>query len=71
MYGLKLTEKSWNTKLDKTLKNIGFTRSEADPCTNSTIEGYSDADWDNEDTDRRSVTGIVFKFQGGPISWQS
>lgn len=35
------------------------------------VEGYSDADWANEADDRRSITGNIFKFQSGPISWQS
>lgn len=38
---------------------------------NSTIQGYGDADWVNESIDRRSITGSLFKLQGGPISWQS
>lgn len=35
------------------------------------VEGYSDADWANEADDGRSITGNIFNFQGGPISWQS
>ncbi|KMQ85397.1 retrovirus-related pol polyprotein from transposon tnt 1-94 [Lasius niger] len=38
---------------------------------NSTIHDYGDADWANESIDRRSITGSLFKLQGGPISWQS
>lgn len=33
--------------------------------------GYCDADWGNESDTRRSITGSIFLFQGGPISWQS
>ncbi|KMQ86075.1 gag-pol polyprotein [Lasius niger] len=35
------------------------------------ITGYCDADWANESDTRRSVTGNIFLFQGGPITWQS
>jgi hypothetical protein len=34
------------------------------------IIGYSDADFAN-DPDRKSVSGYVFKMNGGPISWKS
>ncbi len=33
-------------------------------------EAYSDADWAAA-TNRRSVTGYIFMYQGGPISWKS
>lgn len=33
--------------------------------------GYCDADWANDSDTRRSVTGSIFLFQGGPINWQS
>ena len=35
------------------------------------IVGYSDADFAADKDDRRSVSGFVFKFAGGPISWAS
>lgn len=38
---------------------------------NGNLEGYSDAGWANDNTDRRSVTGYAFTLQGAPISWQS
>ncbi|XP_077265780.1 uncharacterized protein LOC143899395 [Temnothorax americanus] len=38
---------------------------------NRKIEGYSDSDWANDESDRHSFTGNIFKFQGGPISWQN
>jgi len=35
------------------------------------IIGYSDSDFAADKDDRRSVSGFVFKFAGGPISWAS
>ncbi|KAL0279164.1 UNVERIFIED_CONTAM: hypothetical protein PYX00_000774 [Menopon gallinae] len=35
------------------------------------ITGYVDADWGNCPMDRKSYTGYVFLFSGGPISWDS
>lgn len=35
------------------------------------IEGFNDADWGNKMTDRKSVTGSCFRFQGALISWFS
>lgn len=31
--------------------------------------GYSDADWAQDTEDRKSNSGYLFKFKGGPISW--
>lgn len=33
--------------------------------------GYCDADWANHSDTRRSITGSVFMFQGGPVVWQN
>ena len=33
--------------------------------------GYSDSDWCGDRVDRRSTSGYLFKFLGGPISWSS
>ena len=33
--------------------------------------GYSNADFAADKDDRRSVSGFVFKFASGPISWAS
>ena len=33
--------------------------------------GWVDADWAGDTDTRRSHTGFVFMFNGGPISWKS
>ncbi|KAJ3532326.1 hypothetical protein NM688_g7442 [Phlebia brevispora] len=35
------------------------------------LTGYSDADWAGDANDRKSVSGYVFLFGGGPITWSS
>lgn len=35
------------------------------------LHGYSDADWASTTEDRRSTTGWIFKYGGGPVSWKS
>jgi transposase InsO family protein len=35
------------------------------------LQGYSDADWAGDPDTRRSTTGYVFTFAGGPIAWKS
>ena len=35
------------------------------------VHGYSDSDWGNDVSDRRSVTGWVFLLYGCAVSWQS
>lgn len=35
------------------------------------LHGFCDADWASDGTDRKSVTGYVYKMQGGAISWMS
>ena len=37
----------------------------------SGIVGYSDADWAGDVAERRSTSGYMFLFNGGPISWKS
>jgi Reverse transcriptase (RNA-dependent DNA polymerase) len=35
------------------------------------IDGYADADWGSDPTERKSTTGYVFTINGGHISWTS
>ena len=35
------------------------------------LEGYTDADWGSDPTDRRSISGYIFTVNGTPISWSS
>lgn len=35
------------------------------------IQGYCDADWANDEDDRRSTTGYIFTCLGGAISWNT
>lgn len=37
----------------------------------SNLEGFCDADWGGNETDRRSTTGYVFTMQGAPVAWNS
>ena len=37
----------------------------------STVTGYSDADWAGDVVDRISTTGYVFLMSGGAVSWRS
>ena len=40
-------------------------------CGGSSIIGFSDSDWGNCLTDRRSYTGYIFMYNGGAVSWES
>ncbi|XP_062557877.1 uncharacterized protein LOC134222730 [Armigeres subalbatus] len=33
------------------------------------FEGFTDADWGNDPESRRSITGYVFQYAGGSVSW--
>ena len=35
------------------------------------LEGYVDADWAGDIDGRKSISGYLFTFVGGAISWQS
>lgn len=35
------------------------------------LEAFSDADYASEPTTRRSVSGLLFKYSGGAVSWAS
>ena len=35
------------------------------------LVGYSDADWAGDLSDRKSTSGYIFMFNGGPVSWSS
>lgn len=37
----------------------------------SQLVAFSDSDWAGDSQDRKSVTGYVFMFKGGPITWKS
>jgi hypothetical protein len=37
----------------------------------TTIIGYTDANWGNDQDDHKSIIGYVFKSIGGPITWAS
>ena len=39
--------------------------------TDSTLTGYSDADWGGDASTRRSTTGYAFQIQNNTISWCS
>jgi hypothetical protein len=39
--------------------------------TEGYLQGYVDADWANDTTDRRSTTGYIFTLGSAPISWKT
>ena len=36
-----------------------------------TVSAYADADWGNDKTDRKSITGWIAMINGDPVSWAS
>ncbi|MBW0578261.1 hypothetical protein O181_117976 [Austropuccinia psidii MF-1] len=71
-YSIKPTIKHWTAikHLMRYLKatiNLSLTFSKR---TNKTLlEGWADADYENNRTDRKSITGILASVYGNPISW--
>ena len=37
----------------------------------SDVMGFSDADWAGDLADRKSTSGYIFMYGGGPVSWRS
>ena len=38
---------------------------------NTGLIGYTDADWAGDQNERKSTSGYLYLFKGGPISWSS
>ena len=59
-----------NLKISKRYNQYWYTiqykQDGSDKCV-----GYSDADWAGDPSDRKSTSGYIFVFSGGPISWSS
>lgn len=59
---------------ERVLKYLAGTKSHKLTYTKSrnlTMTGYSDADWANCETTRRSTSGIIVYFNESPIYWRS
>jgi len=53
------------------LKGTSTVKLEFSRDNNKELSGYCDADWANDLENRRSISGFVFKFGGGAVSWSS
>ncbi|KAI1005005.1 hypothetical protein K3495_g3211 [Podosphaera aphanis] len=53
------------------LKSTATQKLRYGPGGANTFKIYSDADWASDRTDRKSISGGVAMFYGGPISWSS
>ena len=49
-------------------RNLGITYQ---PTSDTEILGFTDADWAQDISDRKSTSGYVFTLSGGAISWSS
>lgn len=61
----------WNAvkRIFRYLKGTNSFELEFSKDANKGVFGYCDADWAGDIDSRRSMTGYIFKFQGGPITW--
>ena len=65
-----------NDKVDikmfvSTDKSERFRKSRKESDNENIVSGMSDANWGSDEVDRRSVTGIILKLFGSPVSWFS
>ena len=49
-------------------RNLGITYG---TTSDTTLYGYTDADWGQDSADRKSISGYVFLISGGAVSWSS
>jgi Reverse transcriptase (RNA-dependent DNA polymerase) len=68
-------EKHWKAlkrvvRYIKGTSNLGVTYG-AHSELGTELIGFGDADWGSDEVDRRSTSGNIFFFGGGPISWKS
>ena len=63
-----LYKRQTNTGKTNTMPVANFSASS--PCK-ADVDMYVDADFANDLDDARSITGYIFLFAGGPLSWQS
>lgn len=52
-------------------KEIGLIYSKADTDGNENLNGYSDADWATDRSDRKSISGCIILHGKNPIAWFS
>lgn len=52
-------------------RKIVYSLNDADKDKDCSMIGYVDADWGGNVKDRRSFSGFVFMFSGGPVSWEA